>query len=74
MSDVQNHPAGEDRMDEAPSCTEQNDIFPEFEALRREISLRIRDNRRFLERIFDEDFGEDEEGEESDGEGVFEEL
>ncbi len=37
------------------------DIFPEFEELRRQVAQRIKDNQRFLARMFDEDFAEDTE-------------
>lgn len=50
-------------------------LFPEFEELQRDIARRIRDNNRFLERVFDEDFSEDEgDGAADEDEEIFEEL
>lgn len=52
---------------------EQGTRFPELVEIQREIELRIRDNKRFLERFMDDDFaGEEDEPDEDDE--VFEEL
>jgi hypothetical protein len=48
--------------------------FPELAEIQREIALRIRDNKRFLERLMDDARAdEDDEDPDEDGE-VFEEL
>lgn len=57
-----NHHTVDSVTEEAASTGEQADMFPEFEELRRQIAQRIRDNQRFLERVFDEDSAEDEDG------------
>lgn len=50
-----------------------NDETSELEELSREIQKIIENNKKFLERVMDEDFAADEAGDEDDGE-VFEEL
>jgi hypothetical protein len=76
MLEAENLPDGDGTLVEKPSADGQtDDIFPEFEELRQQIARRIQDNQRFLERVFDEDFGEDEGGgEDSEEEESFEEL
>jgi hypothetical protein len=75
MSDVQDQGI-RDAMDvQEPAADGQDDMFPEFEELRRQVAQRVRDNQRFLDGIFDEDFVEDEEdGEGGEEEEFFEEL
>ena len=75
MSDMKNQGI-QNAMDEQETTADgQDDMFPEFEELRRQVTLRIRDNQRFLDGIFDEDFAEDEEdGEGGEEEEIFEEL
>jgi hypothetical protein len=75
MSDMQDR-GSRNVVDEQDSSADgQADMFPEFEELRRQVTQRIRDNQRFLEGIFDEDFTEDEEGDEVEDEAEsFEEL
>lgn len=73
MSDIQDQGV-RDAMDaEEPTADGQADMFPEFEELRRQVTLRIRDNQRFLDGIFDEDFVESEYFDEVEVES-FEEL
>jgi len=73
MNDVQEQGI-QDAMDEQePTADGQADMFPEFEELRRQVAQRIRDNQRFLDGIFDEDFAEDEDFDEVEEE-FFEEL
>jgi hypothetical protein len=40
--------------------------FPELEEIQREVEKRLRDNRIFLERFLDEEFGEDDEEDEDE--------
>lgn len=75
MLDAQNPLVGDSTPEEESSTGGQTENFPEFEELRQQITRRIRDNQRFLERVFDEDFAEDEAGGESEEEEEsFEEL
>ncbi len=76
MSDMQDQVVRRDAMDEQePTAGGQDDLFPEFEELRQQVAQRIRDNQRFLDGIFDDDFAEDEEdGEGGEEEEFFEEL
>jgi hypothetical protein len=72
MSDPpKNHREGESQAD-APQPAEEAQRFPELEELRRQVARRIRDNERFLARMFDDDF-EDDEDQGRDDE-AFEEL
>lgn len=73
MSDVQDQGIRNAMDEQEPTADGQDDLFPEFEELRQQVAQRIRDNKRFLDGIFDEDFAEDEEDGEEEEE-IFEEL
>jgi hypothetical protein len=48
-------------LSEIKESGERGDRFPELAEIQREIELRIRDNKRFLERFMDEDFTDEAE-------------
>lgn len=73
MSDVQDQDIRDAMEEQEPTSEGQDDLFPEFEELRQQVAQRIRDNQRFLDGIFDEDFAEDEDDGEEEEE-IFEEL
>lgn len=74
MRDGQDQGSSKAVDEQAPIADGQADRFPEFEELRRQVALRIRDNQRFLEGIFDDDFtDEDDDGVEGE-DASFEEL
>ena len=73
MSEEKQEPA-EVPGTEAPTEAEGS-RFPELDELQREVTRRIRDNQRFLERFMDDDFEEEPAAEEEPpDEEEFEEL
>lgn len=70
-------PAPEQPEAGAPEETPSSSRFPELEELQNDVSRRIRDNQKFLERFMDDDFTDDdpETADEDDAPGDdFEEL
>jgi hypothetical protein len=65
---------GTERVDIEAEETPGADRFDAMEELSRDIERRIRDNQRFLERLLDEDFEEDEADEAGEDEWPEEEL
>ncbi len=58
-----------------PAEPQERSRYPELDEIQREVERQIRDNQRFLERILDDDFPDEEEGAEpGDGGECFEEL
>lgn len=73
MSDLPRERQENEGQADVAQPAEEAERFPELEELRRQVERRIRDNDRFLARMFDDDFEDDEE-QGTDEEEAFEEL
>jgi hypothetical protein len=73
MSDLSGKQREDHDQTDVAQPAEEAERFPELEELRRQVERRIRDNDRFLARMFDDDFEDDEE-QGTDEEEAFEEL